>query len=244
MSIPYIPQKSTTSFYVPKTLADDFKTFLQNDIPGSVMGFKVIKDWYEQFKPGYQPLIERGEIYEDSTKSRYSTTDLNMNVRFAVDSSIRKGDIIEDPNGVLYLLDWDVPSSHNNRASRAAKCNCYITVQRYHQEVVDDFGFLLEQEEYVDIAKDIPAKVYRYDGRPQYSSVSNAPGVVANALTEVSLQYNSKTKDIRVNDEFAWGPDTYVVIDVSYVDMDISQTFGCLKIQAKKKAGGAIGNEQ
>lgn len=208
------------------------------------MGFKVIKDWYEQFQQDYQPLIERGEIYEDSTKSRYSTTDLNMNVRFAVDSSIRKGDIIVDPDGVIYLLDWDIPSSHNNRASRAVKCNCYITLKRYHQEVVDDLGFLIEQEGYSDIAENLPAKVYRYDGRPEYSSVSNAPGVTANALTQISIQYNQKTKNIRVNDEFIWGPDTYVIIDVSYVDMDISQEFGCLKLQAKKKAGGAIEDEQ
>ena len=94
MSVPYVPQGTTRRFRVPRTLAADFDKFLEQDIPDTVMNFELLHNWYDQFKDDYEPNYIRGEIYADSTKSRYENTDNNMNIRCSRTSGIRKGDMI------------------------------------------------------------------------------------------------------------------------------------------------------
>ena len=81
MSVPYVPQGTTKRFRIPKTLAADFDEFLNNDIPNTVMNFEILHNWYIKFSYGYTPQYIRGEIYPDSTKSRYENTDNNLNIR-------------------------------------------------------------------------------------------------------------------------------------------------------------------
>lgn len=238
MPYDYIPEETKSRFFVPKTLASDFTEFLENDIPGSVASFGLVHDWYDQFKEGYTALSIRGEIYPDSTKSRYSNTDNNLNFRASVASGIRKGDMIVDPDGVIYILDWEIAPQPNNRASRALRCNAKLTFTRYQEETVDSDGYLVSEGGDVAISEDLPCNAYRYDGRPEYSSVSGAPGVVPNALTIVTVQYNDKTANLKINDEFVWANEEYIVIDINYVGIDLINGRGTMTIQAKKKAGG------
>ena len=240
MSKPYIAEASNTRFYVPRTLAADFTEFLSNDIPHMVMDFKLLPDWYDQFKEGYEAKIIRGEIYSDSTKSRYSNTDNNMNFRADVNSGIKKGDMLVDPDGTIYVLDWEVALQSNNAPSRALRCNMNLSISRYFDEVTDEKGYLVQEGGHRFLFENLPANAYRYDGRPEYSITSNEPGVVPNALTLLTLQYNDLTKQIRLEDQFVWGNETYVVIDINYVGVNQIRESGVLTLQAKKAAGGML----
>ena len=239
MNMPYTPEPSTTRFYVPKTLASDFTNFLNNDIPNVVMSFTLLTNWYDQFEPDYNAVTIRGLLYPDSTKSRYSNTDNNLNFRGDYHSGIKKGDMVIDENEEVYIFDWEVAPEANNRSTRALRCNMRTTFTRLKPEEVDEDGFIISDGGQAPIADDIPCNAYRYDGRPEFSSISNTPGVVPNALTLLTVQYNTKTKNIRIDDEFIWGNDAYIIVDINPVGLNLNGTSGVLLIQAKKKPGGA-----
>lgn len=240
MAYPYVPQSTMKRFYVPKTLAADFTEFLQNDIPNQVMDFELVPNWYARLQEGYTGKHIRGEIYPDSTKSRYSDTDNNMNFRADVNSGIQKGDMLVQPDGTIFVLDWEVALESNNAPSRALRCNMNLTVTRYQQEETDEDGFLIHEEGRQIVAHTIPANAYRYDGRPEYSAVSGTPGVTPNALTLLTVQYNDETKNIRTDDEFIWGNEVYKIIDINRVGVHLDETHGVLSLQAKKASGGLL----
>lgn len=204
------------------------------------MDFVIHKDWFAQFADGYEERTIRGEIYPDSTKSRYTNMDNYMNIRADVDSGIRKGDMLVDPNGVIYLLNWEVALQSNNAPSRALRCNMNLTVYRHQEEVVDEYGFEIEPEQDVVLVDRLPANAYRYDGRPEYTAVSGTPGMTPDALTIVSIQYNDKTKIIKENDKFIWANEEYMVVDINYTDVNEMNNSGVMIIQAKKAPGGIL----
>ena len=256
MSVPYIPEKSSRRFYVPRTLADDFDRFLNMDIPNTVMDFELIKNWYDRSKDDYEPHYIRGEIYPDSTKSRYENTDNALNLRCSVKSGIRQGDIVIEPDGSIYVLDWAVHLQSNNAPTRALRCNMMFEVKRHRESftddegfVVDDLGYAVSGEKYDTftdpqteiVAPSIPANAFRYDGRPEYVSVSGTPGTIAGALTIVTVQFNETTQKVRIGDKFDWGGNTHEIVDIDGVDVDITQTYGVLRFQAKRAAGGLNG---
>ena len=238
MSIPYIPEGTSKRFKVPRTLAADFTAFLNQDIPNTVMNFVCLKSWYDQFGDEYEPNIIRGEIYPDSTKSRYEDTDNNMNIRCDVNSGIRKGDMLIQPDKTIFILDWTVALESNNAPSRALRCNMFLDIKRYSKGEFDEDGYRSGEAGWKTIVDHLPANAYRYDGRPEYSAVAGTPGVTPNALTIMTVQYNEQTKNIRIDDKFEWGPDVYEIIDINRVGLNITGHYGTLKIQAKKAAGG------
>ena len=203
------------------------------------MDFTLLHSWYDQYKDGYEPTTIRGELYPDSTKSRYENTDANMNIRCSLDSGIQKGDmVIASNDNRVYLLDWEVYAETNNRPSRALRCNMLLTIKRFVDEVTDDRGYLIQEAGVQTIVDALPVNAYRYDGRPEYSVSSGTPGIAPNALTLMTVQYNEQTMHIHDNDEFIWANDTYRVIDVSRVGLDVNETRGCLTLRCQKKAGG------
>ena len=243
MSIPYVPQGTSKRFRVPRTLAADFDAFLNRDIPNTNMDFELLHDWYDKFNDNYEPTYIRGEIYPDSTKSRYENTDNNMNLRCSVTSGIRKGDMVIEPEGTVYILDWEVHLQSNNAPTRALRCNMTLNIKRFQEAEVDDLGYAIHNSEdgFVDIVKDLPCNAYRYDGRPEDVTVSGTPGQTVNALTLFTVQYNEQTKKIHIDDEFLWGDETYYIVDINRVGVNIGGQYGTLKMQAKKKPGGLHG---
>lgn len=239
---PYVKERSKLNFHVPRTLEDDFRTFLSYDIPGAVKGFTVLHSWYDQFAQGYSPIIERGEIYPDSTKSRYSNVDnTGMNIRFAKDADIVKGDmVIDSQTKEIFLLDWQVGPSPNATNSRPVRCNLRTSFTRHIAQQVDEYGYLKGKERDIVVVDNLPINAYRYDGRPEFSASSSTVGVVPNALTIIMVQYNQQTKNIKIDDSFIWYNQEYVVIDINPVGLNIEGTSGILTLQAKKKAGGNI----
>lgn len=239
MPIPYVPQETSKRFKVPRTLAADFRAFLNQDLPNQVMTFELIPDWYAQFNDGYEQKFIRGEIYPDSTKSRYENTDNNMNFRADVESGIKKGDMLIEPDGTIYLLDWAVHLESNNAPSRAVRCNTRLTIERYVPPECDEEGYRIHGTGGTQkIVDNLPVNAYRYDGRPEYSAVSGQPGISPNALSLMIVQYNDCTKKITIGDKYIWGIDEYEIVDIDPVGIDITGTFGTLKIQAKKASGG------
>ena len=260
MPIPYIPEGTSKRFRVPRTLAADFDAFLDRDIPNTNMDFEILHDWYDRFKEDYTPQYIRGEIYPDSTKSRYENTDNNMNIRCSVSSGIRKGDMLIEPDRSIYILDWNVHLDSNNAPSRALRCNLMLTVYEYANSVVDDDGFVVDDDGFVIsgekyevdnpeasnkviIVDRLPANAYRYDGRPEFVAVSATPGTQAGVLSLMTVQYNEQTKNIKIGHFFDWGNNTYEIVDVNAVGLDIHQRYGTLKLQAKRASGGLHGYE-
>lgn len=237
MSTSYVPQKSSTRFFVPRTLASDFDNFLNTDVPNMVMDFELITDWFRQFDDDYEKQYIRGEIYPDSAKSRYANTDNNLNFRASVSSGIKKGDMIIDLSGNIYLFDWNVLLEHNNAPTRALRCNAKLSFEKYHEDEADDDGYLLRKRGWDTFIDDLPVNAYYYDGRPEWTAMSMNPGTQANALTVVNLQLNRKTKDIRIDDRFVWSGSKYTIINVSYQGTDIDNKNGVITLQAKRTAG-------
>lgn len=238
MSKAYQPSGTNKRFYIPPTLASDFTEFLDNDIPNTVMNFTLLHNWYSQFEDGYKPTVIRGELYPDSSKSRYTNMDNHMNIRCDVNSGIQKGDIVIDENNRIYVLDWEVFNQSNNVPSRALRCNFKLTVEHYEHELTDEDGYLIQEEGWKKVVDALPSNAYRYDGRPEYSAVAATPGVTPNALTLVTVQYNQQSKNIRIGDRFLWGNEYYEIVDISYIGIEIEDSFGCITLQAKKMAGG------
>lgn len=236
---PYVKRPSTSSFPLPATLESDFDNFLDGDLPHQVMDWILLPDWYAQFEKEYEEKTIRGEIYPDSTKSRYENTDSNMNFRASISSGIKKGDmIISTEDGQPYILDWDVELESNNAPSRALRCNFRLTVSRWEPDVTDDMGYLIEEGGLKAFVDRLPVNAYRYDGRPEFSASSGTAGISPNALTLLTCQLNTRTAQLRIGDKYLWGPDEYEIIDISRVGLDVDETYGTLKIQSKKTAGG------
>lgn len=237
---PYEAMNTRMRFQIPNTLESDFDEFLKNDIPGAVSTMELLPDWYDQFKEDYEPKEIRIELYPDTAKSRYSNTDNNLNCRASVSSGIKKGDMLRDKAGVIYLLDWEVAPQPNNRASRALRCNAVLSFARHMAEETDEDGYLIAPEHDEVLVDNLPLNAYRFDGRPEYSVYSGTPGVSPAALTVLTVQYNDKTKLLRVNDKFIWGPDTYHIVDINYLGVNLLQEHGAMTVQAMKKAGGEV----
>lgn len=240
MSKPYVPAGTKTRFFRPPTLASDFTEFLDGDIPNMVMDFTLLPDWFDQFKEDYKPHIIRGELYADTAKSRYSNTDNNMNIRCDVRSEIKKGDmLIASNNGDVYVLDWEVALQHNNAPSRALRCNFNLTVERRVPELTDSFGYLIREEGVEKIVDAIPANAYFYDGRnASFFAANSNPGIQPEVNALITVQFNEQTKNLKVDDEFTWGNDSYLITDIQYVGVNRAGTSGTLALQSLQKPGG------
>lgn len=232
---PYEKESSQSIFYVPKTLEDDFDRFLENDIPGAVQDYQWIQDWFHQEDC---PLI-RGELYANSSKSRYANTDNALNFRTNRRNAIRKGDMLVNPFGVIYVLDWTVTPESNNMPSRALLCNTTLSFLRFRNERTDERGYLIDPEGWDVIVPPIPVNIYRYEGRPEFVATDGQAGINPNALTMLTLQYNDVTKVLRVGDMFDYAHARYEVIDVDYAGVDNYKS-GTILLQSKKTAGGAL----
>lgn len=257
MSRPYVATPQRTRFYRPPTLQSDFDNFLDGDLPHMVLDFELIHDWYDRQLEGYEPIFIRGEMYPESTKSRYENTDNNMNFRASVDSGIRKGDIvIASDDHDVYLLDWEVSLQHNNAPSRLLRCNNLFTFIRFvtgTEDVLDPAtGKVIEQGSgsgWITVVDHMPCNAYRYDGRPEFSIVTGEPGIAPKALTYVTTQYNDQTMNIRIGDQFYWDNEKYFVLDINrfglhYIDSrygEEQKRYGTLKLQVQKDPGGNDG---
>jgi len=165
---------------------------------------------------------------------------MSTNFRASRKSNIRKGDMVIREDGVISLLTWKTINYPNCYASQTTECNVIISVMRDVPEEVNEDGFLVAHAYKKYIAKDLPCVHSEYAGRPDYLTSTGLPGVHADHLITVQMQWNDHTKNIRINDEFEMSCFTYRVTNISIAEVSIDQTYGVLTINAKRVAGGEI----
>lgn len=87
------------------------------------------------------------------------------------------------------------------------------------------------------IADRMPVNITPYAGRPDYTTATNSPGILADSLYNCQVQLNRNTKNIWINDEFDYGGFRYRVINVDWSETDIEQQHGVLNLNMKRVAG-------
>ena len=163
-----------------------------------------------------------------------------MSTNFKVTHEVRihKGDMAIREDGKIYLLNWMIQNHPNNQATQSILCNTNICVRRERKEETDFNGYLIEEAGWDIVAPDIPCVHTEYAGRPDYAQSQGTAGLNPDHLISLSVQWNSCTQNIQVDDQFTIGKYTYRVVNVSLAEVDIDREHGVLIFNAKRVAGG------
>lgn len=238
---PHVPQPGTTTFYVPPTLQSDFENWLHTDVPNVNYTFMLRKDWYHLDAEGAEPEYIRASYFPIQWKSKIGNSDANSNFKTHHWADIRKGDLVVREDGAVMMLNWKVQVNPNNRSTQAIDCNSYITFTRWMEEKLDERGYLLEEAHGEVIAPSIPCVYAEYAGRPDYAPNFNAPGIAADHLLTVQVQFNSRTKDILISDEFILWNQKYRIVNQNFAEVDIDGQYGIINLMARRMAGESPG---
>ena len=241
--IPAVRAASTKDYRPPFTLEDDFRRLLAHEVPNVNFTFEVVHDWYKAQEDGYSPIILRAQQTPIDWKSKIGNSDMSTNFKVTHDIPINKGDIVVREDGKIYMLNWNIQDHPNNQATQNCECNGYVEFRRVVREVTDEAGYVIMPEHMEIIAPKIPVIHTEYAGRPDYQPSQWQPGVNADHLITVQVQYNSRTKDIRIDDTFEMDNYTYRVINVAFAEVHINNDYGILDLNAKRVAGGGIVRE-
>lgn len=226
-----------TRFYVPPTLRSDFENWLMTDVPNTNYTFEVVRDWYQREEPAYQPEFIRASFFPIQWKSKIGNSDVNSNFKTHHRVDIKKGDIVVREDGEIMMLNWAVQKYPNNQTTQAITCNAQLTFMRQMPEKLDARGYLLEEARDEIVAPQIPCVYAEYAGRPDYAPNYNAPGIQADHLITLQVQFNPLTKKIRVHDTFELLNNQYRLADLIGSEVDIDRQFGILNLMARKMAG-------
>lgn len=237
--IPAISEESTKNFRPPATIESDFRRLLAHDVPHVNFTFDLVRDWYKHLQPDTDHIYIRAQQTPIDWKSKIGNSDMSTNFKVSHDIPIYKGDMVIREDGKIYLLNWMIQYHPNNQATQSILCNANLTFERYCPEVTDDNGYLMSPAMLEVIAPSIPCTHTEYAGRPDYMLSQGAAGINPDHLITVSVQWNSRTKEIRIDDIFTLGDFTYRVVNVSLAEVDIDQEHGVLILNAKRVAGGA-----
>lgn len=242
-TIPAKTEGSLKDFRPPPTIESDFRRLLAHDVPHVNFTFELVRDWYELGKEGYEPIYLRAQQTPIDWKSKIGNSDMNTNFKVTHDIPIHKGDMVIREDGVIFLLNWNVQNHANNQATQSAECNVEVTFTRECEDEVDENGYLVQEGSERVVVPSIPAVHTEYAGRPDFSAASGQPGMHADHLITVNLQYNAITKGIHMDDKFEIGGFTYRVINISIAEVNIDKEYGVLTLNAKRVAGGVLEDE-
>lgn len=238
--IPSMSYGSVKDFRPPPTIESDFKRLLDHEVKHVNFSFELIHDWYASQEDDYSPIYIRAQQTPIDWKSKIGNSDMSTNFKVSHDIPIHKGDMVVREDGMIYLLNWNIQNHPNNQATQSIECNSYIEITRSVPEETDHNGFLIHEAGREIIVPSIPCIHSLYAGRPDYASAQGQPGINADHLLTVQMQWNEKTKNVRINDEFIIGSFTYRIIDVSIAQVDISRIHGVIDLNARRVAGGGI----
>lgn len=230
-----IKKPSSRDFSLPPTIERDFERQLEYDHPNHFT-FEQIENWYNQENHKY---IRAAQTAID-WKSKIGNSDMSTNFKVAKKDTIHKGDMVIREDGVIYLLNWNVQNHPNNWSTQSTECNANVEFVRRVPDKTDDNGMQIVPAHTEIISSMIPCIHTEYAGRPDYAAAPGVPGINADHLISVNLQWNEKTKNIMVNDEFTLGVFTYRVINISIAEVQIDQEYGILTLNAKRIAGGVL----
>lgn len=227
---------STRQFAIPETIQSDYRNYLHSDIPNAVYDFRLLRNWYDQFTEE-EPVMLRAEHFPINWKSKMGNSDANKNFYTDYDVKIQKGDMCIREDGLIVMLNWSIQQYINAQTTQAIECNHRITIKRHINALADNRGFKINDAYDKIIVDDLPCVMSEYAGRPDYAAAQNTPGINADMLTVVNLQWNDFTKEIRIDDTFEWCNSMYRVINLNYSEVDIDRTFGVVTLGARRIAG-------
>ena len=153
-------------------------------------------------------------------KSKLGNSDANSNFKTSYDVLIQKGDIVIREDGHIYMLNWQVQNLPNNQTTQAIDCNAMLRFTRYMDEEVDSRGYLVREAHDEEIVPPIPCVYSEYAGRPDYAPSYNTPGINADHLLTVQLQWNARTRNLRTGDEFELLHCKYRIVDLVGTELD------------------------
>lgn len=233
---PAVLTDSTREFVVPPTILSDYKNYLHSDIPNAVYDFRVLRNWYDQFR-NVEPIIIRAEHFPINWKSKVGNSDANKNFYTDYDTKIQKGDICIREDGLIVMLNWSIQQYINAQTTQAIECNHMITVKRAYDAGADKRGYKLFDAHDEIIVDSLPCVMSEYAGRPDFAAAQNSPGISADMLMVCHFQFNEYSKNVRIGDTFEYCGSTYRVINLNYTEVDINQTFGVITVNARRIAG-------
>lgn len=242
--IPYTPRPSRDDFRPPSTIESDFKRLMDHDVPHVNFTFEILDNWYDRYNDGYEPYYIRGQQTAIDWKSKIGNSDMSTNFKTSYDSRINKGDIAIREDGTIYMLNWNITLHANNQATQSVECNAMVEFKRHHEREVDGLGFVTGEEYDEVLCPMIPISHAEYAGRPDYSGASSQAGLHPDHLITVSVQWNEKTKNIRLEDTFVIGAFTYKVVNISLAEVQIDHDYGVLILNAKRVAGGTVSGDE
>ncbi len=231
------PAATTKSFRIPATIQADFEKWLMTDMPGTNFTFELVRDWYAREAADYEAEFLRAMYFAISWKSKINNSDVNSNFKTHTRVDIRKGDILIREDGLMLMLNWAVQRNPNNQSSQAVQCNAFVEFTRDVDEVLDPRGYVLEPAHSKVIAPMIPCSYSEYAGRPDYATAYNTPGVFPDHLLTCQMQYNDRTKNLRINDKFTLMHSTYHIVHLMESEVDIDKVYGLINLVARKSAG-------
>lgn len=234
---PTVLTDSTRQFVIPPTILSDYHNYLHTEVPNVVFDFELLQDWYEQFEEGYEPTYLRAEHFPINWKSKIGNSDANKNFYTDFDVPIHKGDIAVREDGLIVMMNWSIQEYINAQTTQAIECNHRITITRHVDAEADKRGMKIADAHDEVIVDDMPCVLGEYAGRPDFASAQNTPGIHADMLNTLSLQWNDKTKNVRIGDNFYWYEYRYRIVNLSYAEVDIRSEHGILTANAKRVAG-------
>lgn len=236
--IPPVIKGSDGDFRPPPTIEDDFRRYLNHDVPHVNYTFELLYNWYDIGKTDYEPLYIRAQQTPIDWKSKIGNSDMTTNFKTTHDIPIHKGDMVIREDGMVFLLNWNVQIHPNNQASQALECNANVEFTRWFDDEVNDQGYLVRKRGMETIVPSIPISHSEYAGRPDFSEAQGNPGLHPDHIITVYLQWNDKTKNIEIGDYFYVGDWQYRVVNTSYAEVNIDREYGVFTLGAKRVAGG------
>lgn len=128
----------------------------------------------------------------------------------------------------------------NNQSTQAVDCNAFIEFWREVDDVLDERGYLIEAAHKEVVAPTIPCLYAEYAGRPDYGTSYNTPGVTPDHLLTVQVQWNDRTRNLLINDQFELMQYTYRIVHRMDTEVDIDGVYGIINLTARKAAGEGL----
>lgn len=200
-------------------------------------------DWFDQYADDYHPLFLRGQQTPIDWKSKIGNSDMSSNFKVTHKIPVYKGDMVIREDGNIYLLSWNITNHANNQATQVTECNSIIEFTRWFDDEVDEDGFVIQRGGQRIVVPAMPCSHAEYAGRPDYAMNQGNPGIVADHLITVNLQWNPVTKNLHINDQFVIGDFTYRIVNISIAEVNIAKEYGVLTLNAKRVAGGGVADE-
>lgn len=199
-----------------------------------------MRDWFKRAEKDEDKVYLRAAYFPINWKSKVGNSDVNKNFRTDYRVEIQKGDMIVGDDGKYHILNWDVQNYPNTQTTQAVECNLYLTVTRNVPRKADPSGKIIDEAHVETIFEKLPASFWEYASRPEYQVNTNTPGILADATIVGQIQFNDMTRQVRLNDEFVWGNYTYRVINIDWTEVDINETFGIIRLTAKRVGGEMV----